>query len=136
MCFCLWSTLGLPLQLLGGMLSDRYGRGRFIAVGIVCISVGLLGFNGENPLGYMAAGAVMGLGLGCFAAASMALVNELAGHNCEGRASGLYFAAWGCGYFSGPLLVNSVGLAVGNWLLVFYALGVSVVAWRFKRMRG
>ncbi|MBU1002443.1 MAG: MFS transporter [Proteobacteria bacterium] len=121
-------------QLTGGVLSDRYGRVRFIVGGLVGISVGLSGFIVELPLGFMGAGAVMGLGLGFFAVASMALMNERAGRNCEGRASGLYFAAWGCGYFSGPLLVNLVGLASGVWLLVLYAFGASlVIAWRFSR---
>lgn len=98
-------------QLGGGMLSDRFGRLPFLAGGIGLLGVALFCFAArpDTPMPVTFAG--LGLGGGTFAVSSMALVSEASADARKGRACGLYFLAWGGGYFVGPLMANAFGLA-------------------------
>jgi len=77
---------------------------------MVLLGCALFGFTASSDAPALAAFAALGLGAGTFAVASMALVSEASADHRKGRASGLYFLAWGCGYFAGPLLANAFGL--------------------------
>lgn len=120
-------------QLVGGTLSDRYGRRSFILGGLMLISGGLFCFV-LSPLRFsIATAAIMGLGLGMFAVSSMACINESCPDNRRGTASGLFYLTWGTGYFMGPLWVDQAGLFTGVLTLATYALAVSLlILWRFK----
>ncbi|WP_461211575.1 MFS transporter [Desulfocurvus sp. DL9XJH121] len=122
--FAAYAGIGAA-QLGGGVLSDRFGRGWFMAAGLAAAGLGL---HGAVASAWPLAGAAsMGLGLGLFAVSSMALVNELAPQGGQGRASGLYFMAWGGGYFAGPLAVGAVGLPLGARALAACVLLLSLV---------
>lgn len=102
-------------QYAAGALSDRFGRGVFMALGLVLAGAGLAAFTASGPgWGLTACAAVLGLGLGAFAVASMALVGDNCPRDCKGAASGLYYLVWGLGYFAGPLAVDAAGLRMGT----------------------
>lgn len=115
--FCVYLGIAIS-QCLVGRLSDRFGRKPFIAGGIVCMNVGLWGFVSADHTAILPFATFLGLGLGTFAVASMALANESVPDDQKATISGLYYLAWGCGYFAGPLLVNAVGLRFGVTSLV------------------
>lgn len=119
-------------QMGGGALSDRYGRVWFAAGGLLLTACGLFGFilPGVAP---MVAGSALGLGLGTFAVASLALVNDACGANREGQASSLYFLGWGTGYFAGPLGVNLTGLEAGGMAIAAVVFAAAVLAFGYQR---
>ncbi len=112
--FLFWTYSGIAVsQGLAGRLSDQYGRAPFMIAGLMGVGGGLWGVLwAAKPL-FLPAAALLGLGLGAFAVASMAQVNEASPDTAQGTASGLYYLVWGSGYFAGPLLVNGLGLEAG-----------------------
>ncbi len=119
-------------QMAAGPFSDRYGRARFMAGGLGAMALGLAWFV-FTATNHLAAAAVLGVGLGGFAVASMALVNAACPDNKEGAASGLYYLAWGTGYFAGPQLANVAGLVHGAVALSLACLvAAGLTAWRFR----
>lgn len=132
--FLLCGYAGIAVAQMGaGALSDRYGRARFMAGGLAATALGLAWFVSTTTR-YFAAVAVMGAGLGAFAVVSMAVVNAACPDNREGAASGLYYLAWGTGYFAGPQLADLAGLARGALLLSLACLvAAGLVAWRLGR---
>jgi len=114
-------------QLLAGTFSDRYGRTPFMAGGLWIISGGLVSFIMAPLLFANITAAASGFGLGVFAVSSMAFMNESYPDQRKGTASGMYYLAWGSGYFVGPLLVNLAGLSFGVLALASYSLVVSAL---------
>lgn len=116
-------------QLCAGALSDRCGRRGFMAGGMLLLAAGLAGFlpwPGAMPA--LPAATAVGLGAGTFAAASLALLHERCPDARRAEASGRYFLAWGSGYFAGPLLAGSLGLAAGAGALALAALVAAAAA--------
>ena len=109
--FFFWVYAGIALsQGTAGRLSDRFGRMPFLVFGLVAMGLGLW-VSLEAAAGYgNAPFTLLGLGLGTFAVASLALVNDATPEACRGRTCGLYYLAWGCGYFAGPLASTVWGL--------------------------
>ena len=94
--------------LLGGILSDRYGRFRRYASGSASCSLsGLLLSGPTTPTLVIAARLLEGIGGGLFVASSLSYVNSLPDHE---RMSGWFMALLNAG------LVG--GLVVAGWLAV------------------
>jgi MFS family permease len=109
--FLFTAYAGIAVAQLGvGALSDRFGRTPFLVGGLALLGCSLFGFTASADTPALISFAGLGLGAGTFAVASMALASEASADHRKGRASGLYFLAWGCGYFVGPLLANTFGL--------------------------
>jgi MFS family permease len=111
-------------QSVAGALSDRWGRKRFLAAGMAAAASGLAFFPGFDRAAVMAPLLVAGLGFGTFHVTSMAWMNERAAPSLKGTISGLYYLAWGIGYFSGPPLIGKLGdvFGYGTAFAVFAAL--------------
>jgi MFS family permease len=101
------------VQLTTGPLSDKYGRSGFMIVGLILAFPGMVFFSCFGKTGSMAMLIPASFGLGIFYVASIAHLNETVGGEQKGTISGLYFLAWGAGYFLGPLLAGIFGKHVG-----------------------
>lgn len=130
--FFFFAYLGIgAAQLTGGELSDRLGRPGLMIAGLVSLGCGLFGFTAISSWSFLAGVTAMGLGLGVFSIASLAYLNEIAPDKHKGTVAGLYYSAWGFGYFAGPLLVDYVWVERGMRAMATYALMLAIVlAWR------
>ena len=126
--------LGFGLAQYGaGSLSDRLGRGGFMAGGAALAGLGLAGLS-LVPLGLLPVGTApalllaAGLGLGTYAAATLAAQCESVACEHRGLASGRYFLWWGLGYFAVPQAVGALGPGMGCAVLggLLLALGVAM----------
>lgn len=111
-------------QAVAGALSDRRGRKLFLAAGMTAAAAGLVFFPGFDRWAVLAPLLLAGLGFGTFHVASMAWLNERAALSLKGTVSGLYYLAWGIGFFAGPPMIGKLGDALGYWtaFAVFAAL--------------
>jgi MFS family permease len=123
-------------QILAGPFSDRMGRRQLMAAGMIAASVGFFLFC-RLPFGWLLSSlTVSALGLGTFCIAALAFMNDQVPSTLKGTVTGAFFLFWGIGYFTGPLLLASLGS--GEWIqegfvvlsalcflqgVVFYALG-------------
>lgn len=100
--FLIYALAIMLMRLVGGRLSDLYGRGSMIVPGLALLALSLLmtGFAEEEPL-FWAAALVYGLGAGAAQPALMALAVDLARPEERGRAMGTF------------TLSNDLGLSVG-----------------------
>ena len=100
-------------QAVAGALSDRRGRERFLAAGMAGAAAGLALFPGFDRWAVLGPLLLAGLGFGTFHVASMAWLNDRAALSLKGTISGLYYLAWGIGFFAGPPLTGKLGDALG-----------------------
>jgi MFS family permease len=101
------------VQLAAGPLSDRCGKSGFMIAGMLLAAIGITFFSGFNKLGLLWMLTTSGFGLGLFFVTSMACLNETVGEDQKGIVSGVYFLAWGAGYFLGPLIAGILGKVAG-----------------------
>jgi len=105
-------AIGLA-ALLTGALSDRVGRRRFMAPGLILGAVGIAfipALDGAALAGFLMAAV---LALGIFGMLSLAYLNALAAADLKGTLSGCYFLSWGLGMFAGPLVMGGLDAAAG-----------------------
>lgn len=95
------------LQLYSGYLSDRYGRKKFIMLGlsIYGLSLILIGFS-QNFMQLILFRVLQGLGLGLFAPACLGLVAQV---REKGRGFALYRTANSLGDMAGPIMGGVLG---------------------------
>ncbi|WP_303290999.1 multidrug effflux MFS transporter [Marinobacter sp. SS5-14b] len=125
------ATLGLA-QLVGGPLSDRYGRRKILFVGLAVFAVAsLMVALADNLTGMIAWRVVQGIG-GAFCAVSVpAIVRDQVG----GQEAARLFGLIGLIMFIAPAAAPSLGalmLALGDWHLIYvflagYAFFLAVV---------
>ncbi|WP_374777861.1 MFS transporter [Streptomyces sp. NBC_01310] len=98
------------LILVGGALSDRFGRRRIFVLGVVWFAVGsLLCGMAPNAGVLIAARALQGVGAALLAPGSLALIQGSIQAGDRGRAVGLWSGLGGVGSAVGPFL--------GGWLV-------------------
>jgi EmrB/QacA subfamily drug resistance transporter len=98
------------LILLGGALSDRYGRRKIFVLGVVWFAVGsLLCGLAPNDLVLVAARALQGIGGALLTPGSLALIQASFHPDDRARAVGLWSGLGGVGAAVGPF--------VGGWLV-------------------
>lgn len=96
--------------LLGGVLGDRYGRNRVMAVGVALFAAASLWCGFAPDAGQLiAARAVQGLGAALLVPNSLAIINANFGKGDRGRAIGTWSA------FSA--LTTAAGPVLGGWLI-------------------
>jgi MFS family permease len=104
------SALAAPL----GRLSDRFGRRRMLAVGLLLHALALVAFADVRHAAWLWP-AFLGLGLhaACTEGAERGLVADLTGAHKRGRAFGVYHAAQGLAAFAGPIGLGALWQAHG-----------------------
>ena len=103
--------------LLGGVLGDRYGRNRVMALGVALFAVASIGCGAAADAGQLiAARGVQGLGAALMVPNSLAIISANFGEGERGRAIGTWSA------FSA--LTTAAGPVLGGWL-------IDAVSWRW-----
>jgi MFS family permease len=107
--FATYMLVLVPTLLLCGQLSDRVGRRRVIAAGLVTAAVGLGLFAAATDTVWLfAARAVQGLSVGMVTGAATAGLVELEPHGDRGRAAFYAVIVQGAGSSAGPLLAGAL----------------------------
>jgi DHA1 family multidrug resistance protein-like MFS transporter len=113
-------VLARPLM---GQISDRYGRKRQIAVGLMLTSVATwLLCQTKSVVLLLLISAVFGLGIAIASAATSALVADLAPENSRGTALGIMSAIMDVGQALGPILLGVL------LMYTSYQIGFSVIS--------
>jgi MFS family permease len=129
--FSAFTMVSTPLNIPGGMLSDRWGRKPLIVVGLLlyALASALFPFSTE-PYDWIFVRAVQGAGAGLFFPAITALLSEVASSEERGHALGVYNIGLGLGLAVGPasggILFDNYGLYTPFFVCVVFAL-LSVV---------
>jgi MFS family permease len=107
--FATYMVVLVPTLLACGQLSDRIGRKRVIAAGLVAAAVGLGLFAAAQDTAWLfAARAVQGLSVGMVTGAATAGLVELEPHGDRGRAALFAVLVQGGGSSAGPLLAGAL----------------------------
>lgn len=107
--FATYMLVLVPTLLACGQLSDRIGRKRVIAAGLVAAAVGLALFAAARDTSWLfAARAVQGLSVGMVTGAATAGLVELEPHGDRGRAALFAVLVQGAGSSAGPLLAGAL----------------------------
>lgn len=110
-------------QLIGGYIADTRGRVLPMVTGLILFGLGLILFSHftiEIAIGFLS---IVSFGLGLFLIGSMAILNDQVGNKSKGLVSGIFYLFWGCGYFTGPLVLGYAG-EQGLYVQGFTSLGV------------
>ena len=117
-------------QPLAGSLSDRYGRKRFLLVGLSVFSVcGFAYTTASSVLDITIIRFIQGFGAGMVFPVAMAYMGDLAPSNSEGRYMAIFNISLLAGIGSGPLIGGILKDAFGM-SAAFYAMGIfGALAW-------
>lgn len=105
--FSVYSLTWTVLQVYTGYLSDRYGRKRFVVIGLVIhgLSLALSGLSQSYPQ-LVLLRILQGVGLGLYGPAGLGLVAHL---DRKGRTFALFRSANNLGNMVGPLIGGIIG---------------------------
>lgn len=95
-------------QLLGARLSDGERKNYGIAVGLTVAGMGLSLFPEFTAPWHLVPLTFAALGLGIFCVCAFAELSDGVSETMKGTASGAFFACWGVGYFTGPMLLGKL----------------------------
>lgn len=125
--FLIYAAAIMAMRVIGGRVSDRYGRGAMIVPGLAMLALALLltGFA-ENEAMFWSGAALYGLGAGASQPALMALAVDVVRPEERGRAMGTFTLSGDLGLSSGALILGFV-LEHSNYEAM-YAVAAAVVA--------
>ena len=110
-------------QIAAGKLSDKFGSGVFMVLGLLFASLGLAIAPFLNFSGTLAMLTAASLGLGVFYLSSMIFLNETVSEALKGTISGAYYLFWGIGMFFGPPMLSELSARAGfDISLISYAI--------------
>lgn len=128
-------------QIVTGPLSDKWGRKRFMMVGLLlsALCIGVFPYLSQNLLNAFLM--LASLGLGVFYLSSMAFLNNAVPDSLKGTISGAYYLFWGIGFLLGPILIGKLGELPGN-VVGFYVYSAALLLetlamlFLFRKQRG
>ena len=127
--FTTYAVVLVPSLLLFGQLSDRLGRRRVIAAGLVVAMVGLALFAAARGTGWLfAARAVQGLSVGAITGAATAGLVELEPDGDRRRAALLSVLAQAGGGAAGPLIAGALAQWAPEPRVLCYVVALVVIA--------
>lgn len=117
-------------RLMAGLLSDKFGRIRTLAVVCLTQAAVMLVFPGlDGMLGFFLGSGVVGFSYGACLALFPATTGDFWGAKNFGLNYGILFTAWGLGGMFGPLLAGRIADASGSYQMAYYiAAGLLVAA--------
>lgn len=99
-------------QYGAGRLSDRFGRRRFLVIGLALYALGCVAFLGPGSFGIDVLGrALQGVGTGTVQVVAAAVLGERVPRERRGRSFGLLYGAQTAGLAVGPLAGTLVGVS-------------------------
>lgn len=108
-------------QAIIGPLSDRYGPGKTMVIGLMAVFIGVGMFPEKQSWEIYSWLFVASFGLGFFCVSALAWLNGCVGDSLKGTVSGTFYLLWGVGFFSAPPLLGLSGTilktAIGFYLL-------------------
>ncbi|WP_019178245.1 MFS transporter [Methanomassiliicoccus luminyensis] len=111
-----------------GILSDRYGRSRFIVLGLVAMAASTLAFAmSTEKWELVLTRGLQGLASSCTMTAGLALVSEKAASGSMGGSLGIVTATQGGGYVAGPVM-GGLLMEWGGYALPFLVTTTVVIA--------
>jgi MFS family permease len=127
--FATYAVVLVPSLLLFGQLSDRLGRRRVIAAGLVVAMVGLVLFAAARGTAWLfAARAVQGLSVGAITGAATAGLVELEPNGDRQRAALLSVLAQAGGCAVGPLTAGALAQWAPEPRVLCYVVALIVIA--------
>ncbi|MGH2403534.1 MAG: MFS transporter [bacterium] len=107
-------SIQLAALALGSRLADRWGRVRFLSLGLMLYSAGLvlLSATSTNP-GIVFSTLVLGVGSGTARAVPAALVGDLAATHVRGTAMGIFRTFTDIGMIAGPAFLGALAAQSG-----------------------
>jgi EmrB/QacA subfamily drug resistance transporter len=127
-----WSINSYTLTFAGllfafGVLSDRYGRRRWLLLGLMVFGLtSLASAYAQDPGQLIAARALMGFGAAAILPATLSIISQVFDPGERGRAIGIWAAAVGIGVAVGPI---TGGLLLEHfWWGSIFLINVPVVA--------
>ena len=117
-------------RLMAGVMSDKFGRIRTLAVVCLTQAAVMLAFPGlDGMLGFFVGSGVVGFSYGACLALFPATVGDFWGSKNFGLNYGILFTAWGVGGMFGPLLAGRIADSTGSYQMAYYiAAGLLVAA--------
>jgi MFS family permease len=116
-------------QIVAGKLSDKFGPGIFMVLGLLIPSLNLVCIHYLSFIGVLTMLTMASFGLGIFYLSSMIFLNETVGEELKGTISGAYYLFWGIGMFFGPPMLSTLSNHVGfSVSLIAYALFLLAVS--------
>ena len=109
-----------------GYLSDRWGRPKWLTVGLLALfAIMLLVFGGlSDKLSFGLAAPLLGIGAFVYSPLLAVMVAEAAGPALAGSATGLTASVWQLGSVIVPLVIGAVFQATGSFMTALAALAV------------
>lgn len=96
-------------QAIIGPLSDRYGSGKTMVLGLMAVFMGVGMFPGKGAWEIYSWLFAASFGLGGFCVSALAWLNNCVGDSLKGTVSGTFYLLWGIGFFLAPPLLGSFG---------------------------
>ncbi|MCD6410018.1 MAG: MFS transporter [Candidatus Verstraetearchaeota archaeon] len=115
------------MYIFGGSLSDAYGRGRVLSLGLLIYGVGsLTAAFSPNIAAFLASRAIQGCGAGIMSPTAMALLGDVVPSKNLGKAMGGYSVAVTAGMAFGTLMGGA--FAAFNWTSAFIVMCLAALA--------
>ena len=125
-------SLAGVLAILGGALSDLFGKTRLVSLSLLVMGLGALLVSGSpSALILGTSFFILGAGIGFFEASVNAFISDIFSEK-RGMAINLLHIGWNIGSALGPVLAAYIALSYGSWrlgyLIIFPLLLISFIA--------